>query len=230
MEIEFRKYDGTTVAMNPNIVKIGDKFKMKFFQQDCDYFLLFSQIPGGKVDINRADLQKALIDNKDLLPDAKKEKLMDGIYFSCYEYSDYKVNGDSLDLESKISEYTIVGCKEEIDDETKKAKMIVFIPDDTVSCTAVVSLIVSYSVSLVQPESTKGFWFKKAKVSQPYYKVTFGSIPSYQDGGIIYKIGDYPWEFPITDEMIQNGVFYLDSSVGEPRFYTKITGIELRRV
>ena len=62
MEIEFRKYDGTTVAMNPRIEKRGNQFIMKLNEQDCEYFLVFSKVPSGKVNLEDAALQKALLE------------------------------------------------------------------------------------------------------------------------------------------------------------------------
>ena len=51
MELEFRRYDGSTAALNPRVERQGERFVIKLDEQNCDYFLVLSRTPGGRVDL-----------------------------------------------------------------------------------------------------------------------------------------------------------------------------------
>lgn len=223
MELEFRKYDGSTTAINPRIEKRGEQFIMKLNERDCEYFLLLSRTPGGKVDLNEPDIQNALAAIKKSLLNMQNERLTEEIRVSCIEWSDYRANDYAIDLSAQIAEYTVIACKEE------ENKLIVFIPDEDISCTASVSLTVSYRINRVGNEKTAWRPFAKDVPKRSFYAVEFDEIPNYQDGGIIYNFDGVRWDYPITKEMIENGKFYIDAEYGTPRFSAKISGLELKQ-
>lgn len=222
MKLAFRRYDGSTAALNPRVERHGEQFVMKFDEQNCDYFLLFSKIPGGRVDLQDERMQNALTAKKDLFPSVQNEALTENIMFSCIEWSDYRVNDYAIDLSGKIAEYTVIGCKEEQD------KLIIFVPDEELNCTASVSLTVTYRISQVQGEPSRRFFAKKVP-QQAVYVIEFDPIPNYQDGGIIYRLEGLPWEYPITREMIEKGEFYIAAGHGSPSFSATVSGLELKQ-
>lgn len=223
MEIEFHRYDGGTVALNPRIERNGGQFVMKLDEQNCDYFLLLSRTPGGRVDLQDENMKRALVGKKDLFPSVQNEILTENVMFSCIEWSDYRVNDYAIDLSNRIAEYTIIGCKEE------QGRLIVFVPDADVNCTASVSLTVSYRISQVQGEPSRRL-FSKNVPQQAVYVIEFDSIPNYQDGGIIYHLEGLSWDYPVTRGMIEKGKFYINAGHGMPKFSAAISGLELRQL
>lgn len=222
MEFEFRKYDGSTTAINPRIERRGEQLAMKLNEQNCDYFLLLSGIPGGCIDLEDEIIQKALAEKKDFFPAARDETLMENVMFSYIEWSDYRVNDYAINLSGRIAEYTIIGCRQEQD------KLIIFIPDDNMSCTASVSLTVSYRITQVMGKVSHSP-FRKDEPLQTFFAVEFDNIANYQDGGIIYNLDGIGWNYPITRKMLENGKFYIEAGCGMPRFSTTILGLELRQ-
>lgn len=223
MELEFRKYDGSTAALNPRIERCGGQYIMKLNEQNCDYFLLLSRIPGGRVDLREEAIQNMLVDKKDLFPAVENETLVENVLFSCIEWSDYRVNDYAINLSSRIAEYTIIGCREE------QGRLIIFVPDEEVSCTVSVSLTVSYHISQVTVETSRRP-FGKERSQQAVYEITFDNIPNYQDGGIIYHLDGVQWDFPITRKMLENGRFYIETGCGVPRFSAKVSGLVLKQL
>lgn len=223
MELEFRKYDGTTAALNPRVEKRGEQLMMKLNEKNCDYFLLFSNGQGGRVNLQEAEIQAALQEKKNLFPDVKDERLQGNITFSCIEYSDYRVNDNAIDLPDRIVEYTVTGCREE------QGRLIVFIPEEDTSCTASVSLTVAYRIFQVSLEPPKRF-FSKEEPQKPFFAVEMEQVPNYQDGGIIYQLDGLEWKYPITGEMLENGRFYIEAGYGMPRFSTTVPGLELKQI
>lgn len=221
MEIEFRKYDGSTTAINPRIEKRGEQFIMKLNEHNCEYFLLLSRTPAGKVDLNDSDIQNALAAIKNTLLEAQNERLTEEIFVSCINWSDYRANDYTIDLSARIAEYTVIACREE------DSKLIVFIPDEDISCTARVSLTVSYRIYRVENEKKSWRPFVKEVPKQSFYVVEFDEIPNYRDGGIVYNFDGVLWDYPITAKMIENGKFYIDAECGMPKFFAKILGLEL---
>lgn len=222
MELEFRSYDGSTAALNPRVERHGEQFVMKLDERNCDYFLLLSKILGGRVDLQDERIQNALASKQDLFPSVQNETLTENVMFSCIEWSDYRVNNYAINLSGAIAEYTIIGCKEEQD------KLIVFVPDEDVNCTANVSLTVSYRISQMQGEPSRRLFAKKVP-QQAVYVIEFDSIPNYQDGGIIYRLEGLPWDYPITREMIEKRKFYIAAGHGSPRFSATVSGLELKQ-
>lgn len=223
MEFEFRKYDGSTTAINPRVERRGEQLTMKLNEQNCDYFLVLSRTPGGCVDLQDESIQKALVEKKNLFPGAQSEPLMANVTFSYIEWSDYRVNDYAIDLSNRIAEYTIVGCRQERD------CLIIFIPDGNMSCTARVSLTISYRVTRVETKASRRL-FKKDVPQQSFFAVEFDKVADYQDGGIIYNLDGLEWNYPITRKMLENGKFYIDSGRGMPRFSTTILGLELKQL
>lgn len=223
MEFEFRKYDGSTTAINPRIERRGEQFTMKLNEQNCDYFLLLSRIPGGRVDLQDESIQKALVEKKAFFPSAQDETLMENIMFSYIEWSDYRVNDYAIDLSSRIAEYTIAGCRQEQD------SLIIFIPDGNMSCCASVSLTISYRVTQVTGKVSHRP-FRRDVPQQSVFVVEFDDIANYQDGGIIYHLDGIEWNYPITRKMLENGRFYIEAGHGVPRFSTTVSGLELRQL
>ncbi|WP_026522519.1 hypothetical protein [Butyrivibrio sp. VCB2001] len=223
MDIEFRQYDGTATAKNPRIERRGEVFTLKFDEKDCEYFLLISRVPSGKVDLNNPDIQKALIDKKDRLINASNERLTEGTYFSLIEWSEYRVNDYAIDLPSQIAEYTLFGCNEE------NGKYIIYIPNDEMSCTASIALTVGYRITQVSDGGGAPRFFGKKEPNRMYYAVEFDQIPNYQDGSIVYRFDDDKWSYPVTGKLIENGKFYIDGAAGMPRFFSMVSGLELRK-
>lgn len=223
MELEFCKYDGTTAALNPRIERRGEQFTMKLNEQNCDYFLLLSKTPGGRVDLREEAIQAALLGKKGLFPDARDERLAENITFSCVEYSDYRVNECAINLPAGIAEYTVAGCREE------QGRLLIFLPEEGMSCTASVSLIVSYRISRVSEEAPRRF-FGKAEPQKAFFAVEIDSVPNYQDGGIIYQLDGLEWDYPITCEMLENGRFYIEAGYGMPKFLAAVSGLELKQI
>ena len=223
MELEFRRYDGSTAALNPRVERQGERFVIKLDEQNCDYFLVLSRTPGGRVDLQDENIQNALASKKDLFPLVQNEILTEHVMCSCIEWSDYRVNDYAIELSGRIAEYTIIGCKEE------QGKLIVFVPDEEVNCSARVSLTVSYRISMVQGDTGRRF-FTKNVPRQAVYAVEFDPIPNYQDGGIIYHLEGLPWDYPITREMIERGKFYIAIGRGMPSFSAVVSGLELKQL
>ncbi len=222
MELEFRKYDGSTVALNPRIERRGEALTMKLNEQNCDYFLLFSKMPGGSVDLQDKDIQNALMDRKDLFPAVQDETLTENVRFSCIEWSDYRVNDYAIHLSGRIAEYTVIGCRQDRD------RLIIFVPDEGVSCTVSVSLPVSYHIYQAASENSRSP-FARNVPQQAYFAVEFDKIPNYQDGGIIYRLDGIPWDYPVTGEMLARDRFFIEAGHGMPRFSATVSGLELKQ-
>lgn len=222
MELEFRDYDGDTVALNPRIERRGEQLIMKLNEQNCDYFLILSQTPGGRVDLHDMQLQEALVQKKDLLPAVQDEPLTEETAFSCIEWSDYRVNDYAIDLSNRIAEYAVFGCREE------EGRLVVFLPEEGMSCWAGVSLTVSYRIVQISGDASRRH-FAKSTVQQPFYAVEFDDIPNYQDGGIAYSFEGLPWKYPVTREMLGEKQLYIEAGYGIPRFFTTISGLELKK-
>lgn len=222
MEIEFREYDGSTVALNPRIEHRGGRLTMKLNEQNCDYFLLFSRMPGGRVDLHEEEVQQAIVKAGELLPDVHDKYVTNEISFSCIEWSDYRVNDYAIELSNKIAEYTIAGCRDE------NGRLVVYIPDEDISCTASVSLTVSYRISQINGVTARRL-FGKEMPQQSFYAVEFDNIPDYQDGGIVFTFDGNEMEYPITAEMIEKGRVFIETGCGKPIFSTKICGLELQQ-
>lgn len=223
MELEFHKYDGSTAALNPRIERRGEQFAMKLDECNCDYFILFCRSPSGRVDLKDKSIQNALEKKKDLFPEVKDEFLMENVMFSCIKWRDYRANDYAMDLYDRIGEYTVIGCKEESD------RMIIFVPDESVSCTARVLLTVSYRISEKVVRASQHLFGRRVQ-PQNVYVVEFFPISNYQDGGIVYNLKDMPWNYPITRKMIEKGRFYIDAGCGEPRFSATVSGLELKQL
>ena len=222
MELEFQKYDGSTAALNPRIERRGGQLVMKLDERNCNYFLLLSKTPGGRVDLQDESIRNALEEKKELFPAVWNEPLTEDITFSCIEWSDYRVNDYAIELSSRIAEYTLIGCREE------QGTLILFAPDEDMNCTARVSLTVSYHISQAAGETPRHFFARKVP-QQSVYVVEFDPIPDYQDGGIIYHLNGLPWDYPVTREMIEKRKFYIDAGCGMPRFSAAIAGLELKQ-
>lgn len=223
MELEFCKYDGSTTAINPRIERCGEQLIMKLNEQNCDYFLLFSKTPEGRVDLRNEIIQKALMEKKDFLLSARNEILTENVIFSCIEWSDYRVNNYAVNLSNRIAEHTIIGCREE------QGRIIIFMPDDDMSCTASVSLTVPYRISQVTGKISRRPFAKNVS-PQTFFAVEFDVIADYQDGGIIYNLDEVEWDYPITRKMLENGRFYIEAGHGMPRFSATVSGLELRKL
>ena len=223
MELEFRKYDGTTVALNPRIERRGEQLTMKLNEQNCDYFLLLSRAPGGCVDLQEKGIQAALLEKKNLFPDVRDERLQGHITVSCIEYSDYRVNECAIDLPDRIAEYTVAGCREE------QGRLIIFLPEEGMSCTASVSLTVTYHISRASKEAPRRL-FGKQEPQKAFFAVEMGPVPNYPDGGIVYQLDGLKWNYPITCEMLENGRFYIEAGYGMPKFSAAVSGLELKQI
>lgn len=223
MELEFREYDGTTAALNPRIERRGEQLTMKLNEQNCDYFLLLSRTSGGCVDLQEEAIQDALLEKKHLFPDAEEERLKGDIVFSCIEYSDYRVNEYAINLPDRIAEYTIAGCREQ------HGRLIVFLPKEDMSCTASVSLTVTYRVSRISEEAPRRFFGREAP-QKAFFAVEMDLVPNYQDGGIIYRLDGLDWNYPITRAMLENGKFYIEAGYGMPKFSAVVSGLELKQL
>lgn len=222
MNIKFMEYDGSTVAINPRIEHRGEQLTMKLNEQNCDYFLVFSRISGGKVDLSDSQLQDALMSVGEQIVGAKDLHLTGEIVFSCVEWSDYRVNDYAIELSNRIAEYTVTGCRADGD------IFRIYVPSDDVSCTVSVSLTVTYRISQISGETVKRP-FGKDLPQQSFFVVEFEDISNYQDGEIVYTFEGQEQEFPITKSMLENGRFFIEAGMGCPYFSTTVSGLELQQ-
>lgn len=223
MELEFREYDGSIAALNPRIERSGDQLMMKLNEHGCDYFLVLSRIPGGYVDLHDMQIREELLKKQDFLPTVQDEPLTEEIAFSCVEWSDYRVNDYAIDLPNRIAEYTVVGCREE------EGRLVVFMPEEGMSCSAKVSLTVSYRLVMISGEVSRRP-FAKAAMQQSFYVAEFDDIPNYQDGEIVYTLEGSQWKYPITREMLGKKKLFIEAGCGIPKFSTAVSGLELKKV
>lgn len=223
MELKFQEYDGSCYALSPRIERRANQLIMKLDEKSCTHFLLFSRMPNGSVDLNDAELQKQLIDKQETLLDAADEPLLEGIAVSCVSYRDYRMNDYAVNLPQRITEYTVIGCQ--LAKREFPEKLRVFIPQPQMSCSANVSLTVSYRVSPYFGEDSRG----KRIAPQMLCVAMFDDIPNYQEGGIIYRIEGIPYEFPITRDMVGGKKLYINTAMGMPKFETTVSGLVLKQ-
>lgn len=225
MDIEFREHDGITIAQNPRIERLGNQRIIKLNEKNCDYFLVLAKTPGGYVDLRDPSIQQGVLGLKDLFPNVMDIRIADGVTVSCVDEVDYKINdygGDSICIPNKIAEFTVVGCREE------NGVFVVCIPEDGISCTARVSLTVTYRITQVSGE-TAHRPFGNDLTRQTFFSVEFDDIPNYQDGGIVFRFEDNEMEYPITSEMIEHGRVFIEAGCGRPIFSSRIAGLELQQ-
>lgn len=226
MELEFREYDGSCYALNPQIERRADQLIMKLDEQSCTHFLLFSRTPNGIVDLNDSGLQEQLLKNQGTLLDAMDEPLLEDVAVSCISYRDYRMNDYAVNLPQRIAEYTVIGCR--LAKQEAPEKLRVFIPQPQMSYSANVSLTVSYRISPYSSEDSRIIPGKRA-AAQMLCVVEFDDIPSYQDGEIIYKIEGIPYKFPITRDMVGGKKLYINTAMGMPKFETTVSGLVLKQ-
>lgn len=226
MELEFRDYDGSCYALNPRIERRADQLVMKLDEQSCTHFLLFSRTPNGIVDLSDSELREQLLKSREALLDAVDKPLSEDIAVSCISYRDYRMNDYAVNLPQRIAEYTVMGCR--LARQESPEKLRVFIPQPQMSCSANVSLTVSYRISPYSGEDGRMIPGKRA-AAQMLCAVEFDDIPNYQDGGIIYRIEGIPYQFPITREMVGGKKLYIDTAMGMPKFETTVSGLVLRQ-
>ena len=227
MDVYFREYTSNAYALNPRIERNANQLRLKFDEENCSHFLLFSHTPEEKVDLHNPHLQELLSKMSDGLLREEKQAVTNTISVQCVKYKDYRIRNDySIPLKDSIAGYTIFGCQMMRQYEPEQFHVIM--PQEHMNNSITVSVSVPYRISYF-PDN-EGAHGANRRGGQAYYLVQFEDVPNYQDGGVVYTLDNIPVSFPITRQMLGGKKLYIDGGKGAPKFRTTVSGLVLKKI
>lgn len=205
MDIIFKDMDGTCYAMQPTIVKdqSPQKIRITLNQKGCGYFLIFCSPMSSPVELVIHDkLKKNFCALGDKILSASAMNFGDmKAELTCMDYGKYIVSGNAIILPEKAGSYSICGAIY----YQEKNLLEIYLPTDKISYQAQLSVDVKYHIEPFTIE--RKHLFRTEQVRTPFYRLRIEDKPNYISGSLYYTIGNMPFKFPISREMLGNEVF-----------------------
>lgn len=223
MKIQFDVANDSNYAMNPQTEKRAGRRLMRMAQHGCTHFLIISSALGVQVDFNDSVLQSALVQLSDDLLHADNISLpiLDDITVTCVSYMIFRRDNEYIELPDKAANYAVCGCHLSRDGEVLRILM----PTAGMGFRTSVAVDLHYTMKPYVKVIKK--FLRTETVRTPFYEVNFEKMSTFVDGSIIYTIGQKPYRFAITKQML--GKPFLIRTDGDmPKFESITPGVVLR--
>ena len=221
MDLEFVRSTDSRYAMNPQIEKRQGSHRMRMAQHGCTHFLIMSSPLNVEVDFEDPKFQESMASIGEPL-DAK-DTLLPGfgnVTVTCISYPEYRRNNEYIELPDRVAAYAVYGCLE------SGGVLKIFLPMKGMIYQTSVAVDLRYSINPFMREVRRGF--RRVTEQTPFYEVLFEKKNSFANGSVVYTIGNEPYRFAITENMLGRSV-YIKSEKEMPRFEAAASGINLQR-
>ncbi len=222
MIIEFDFASDNNYAMNPQTEKRAGHHLLRMAQQGCTHFLVVASPLDVHIDFSESDTQNRLKQLADRLLDAKELPLpgQDGTTVTCVSYMTFRKDNGYIELPDKAASYAVCGCHLSRDGGI----MRILVPTSGMGYRTSVAVELRYSMK-PYVKVTKKF-LRTETERTPFYQVSFEKKDSFVEGSVVYTIGQKPYRFFITEQML--GKSFLIKTDGEiPRFESTTPGVIL---
>lgn len=223
MKIEFDQASDSNYAMNPQTEKRTGRRLMRMAQHGCTHFLIVSSPLNVQVDLNDPAFKSRLAQMSDGLLNTVDGPLpgREEITVTCVSYMTFRRENEYIELPDKAANYAVCGCHLSRDNEVFR----ILIPTAGMGYRTSVAVELRYSMK-PYVKVTKKF-LRTETERTPFYEVIFEKKSSFVDGSVIYTIGQKPYRFAITEQML--GKAFLIRTDGEiPKFESTTPGVILR--
>ena len=223
MKVQFDSASDSNYAMNPQTEKRAGRRLMRMSQHGCTHFLIISSPLNVQVDLKDPVFQNRLAQMSDNLLSAVESPLpgQEDVVVTCVSYMVFRRDNEYIELPDKAANYAVCGCH--------------FCRDGEVLCILLPTSGIRYRTSVaVELHYTMKPYLKVTKrvlrtecERTPFYEANFEKINSYIDGSVVYMIGQKPYKFVVTGQML--GKSFLIRTDGDvPKFESTTPGIILR--
>lgn len=223
MKVEFDLASDSNYVMNPQTEKRTGRRLMRMAQHGCTHFLIVSSPLNVQVDFSDAVFQGQLTQMSDDLLGACDSSLpgQEDITVTCVSYMTFRRDNEYIELPDKAANYAVCGCHLSRDSE----KLRILIPTAGMGYRTSVAVELRYTMKPYIKVIKK--LFRTETERTPFYEVNFEKKNSFVDGSVIYTIGQKPYRFAITKQML--GKPFLIRTDGEiPKFESTNPGVILR--
>lgn len=223
MKIEFDLASDSNYVMNPQTEKRAGRRLMRMSQHGCTHFLIVSSPLNVQVVLNDAAFRDHLVQMSDDLLCARDSSLpgQEDITVTCVSYMAFRKDNEYIELPDKAANYAVCGCHLSRDGE----KMRILMPTAGMGYRTSVAVELRYTMKPYTKVIKK--LFRTETERTPFYEVNFEKKNSFVDGGVIYTVGQKPYRFSITKQML--GKPFLIRTDGEiPKFESTNPGVILR--
>lgn len=222
MKIEFASAGENNYAMNPQTEKRAGRRLMRMAQHGCTHFLIISSPLDVKVDIADKSLQDDLSKVEDLLNAVDKTlPNHEKITVTCVSYLTFRRDNEYIELPDKAANYAVCGCHFSQDSDVFRVLM----PMTGMGYHTHVAIELHYKMR-PYVKVTKKF-LRTEKERTPFYEVQFEKKNSFVDGCVFYTIGQKPYKFPVTQQMLGN-TFLIKTDGEIPKFESTTPGVILQ--
>lgn len=223
MKIQFDLANDNNYAMNPQTEKRTGRRLMRMAQHGCTHFLIISSPLNVQVDVQDDIFQSCLIQLSDDLLNANAISLpgQEDITVTCVSYMAFRRDNEYIELPDKAANYAVCGCLLSRDGEVLRVLM----PTAGMGYRTSVAVELHYTMRPYIKVIKK--FLRTETERTPFYEVNFEKKSSFADGSVIYTLGQKPYKFVITGQML--GKPFLIRTDGDiPKFESTTPGVILR--
>lgn len=223
MKIQFDLANDNNYAMNPQTEKRTGRRLMRMAQHGCTHFLIISSPLNVQVDVQDDIFQSYLIQLSDDLLNANAISLpgQEDITVTCVSYMAFRRDNEYIELPDKAANYAVCGCLLSRDGEVLRVLM----PTAGMGYRTSVAVELHYTMRPYIKVIKK--FLRTETERTPFYEVNFEKKSSFVDGSVIYTLGQKPYKFVITGQML--GKPFLIRTDGDiPKFESTTPGVILR--
>ena len=223
MKVEFDFAGNNNYVMNPQTEKRAGRRLMRMAQHGCTHFLILSSPLDVQVDMNDPVLQSRLVRMSDDLLNANEKPLPgdESITVACVSYLTFRRENEYIELPDKAANYAVCGCH-----LSREGNILrILIPTAGMGYRTSVAVEIHYTMRPYEKVTKK--LLRTETERTPFYEVSFEKKSSFVHGSVIYTIGQKPYKFVITEQML--GKSFLIRTDGEiPKFESTTPGVNLR--
>lgn len=223
MKIEFISAGDNNYAMNPQTENRAGRRMLRMAQRGCTHFLIISSPLNVQVNLTDPEFQEHLVQMADVLIKAKEAPLpgQQAITITCVSHMTFRRDNEYIELPDRAANYAICGCLLSRDNEN----MRILIPTAGMGYRTSVAVEIRYSF---KPHVKIIKKFLRTETERTaFYEAYFEKKEAFLDGSILYTIGQKPYKFAVTEQML--GKTILIRTDGEiPRFESATPGVILR--